>query len=73
MLARPVGQLRSELPACALGRALDGRIRGARAPYSWRSDVVFVGADEALAVFGIEDPARLRALFPEPEHLIVSE
>ena len=35
------------------------------------SDVVFVGADEALAVFGTEDPARLRALFPEPEHFIV--
>ena len=35
------------------------------------SDVVFIGADEALAVFGTEDPARLRALFPEPEHFIV--
>jgi 2-dehydro-3-deoxygluconokinase len=35
------------------------------------SDVVFVGADEALAVFGTEDPARLRALFPEPEHFVV--
>ncbi|MDT5323666.1 MAG: 2-dehydro-3-deoxygluconokinase [Mycobacterium sp.] len=35
------------------------------------SDVVFMGADEALAVFGTEDPAELRALFPQPEHLIV--
>jgi 2-dehydro-3-deoxygluconokinase len=35
------------------------------------SDVVLVGADEALAVFGTEDPARLRALFPEPDHFIV--
>jgi 2-dehydro-3-deoxygluconokinase len=36
-----------------------------------RSDVVFVGADEALAVFGTDDPTRLRALFAEPAHLIV--
>jgi 2-dehydro-3-deoxygluconokinase len=35
------------------------------------SDVVFMGADEALAVFGTDDPAELRALFPQPEHLIV--
>ncbi len=35
------------------------------------SDIVFLGADEASAVFGTDDPARLRALFPEPEHLIV--
>lgn len=36
-----------------------------------RSDVVFMGADEALAVFGTDDPAELRTLFPQPEHLIV--
>jgi 2-dehydro-3-deoxygluconokinase len=36
-----------------------------------RSDVVFLGADEALAVFGTDDPTRLRSLFPEPAHLIV--
>jgi len=30
------------------------------------SDVVFMGADEALAVFGTDDPAELRALFPNP-------
>ncbi|MEV6279752.1 sugar kinase [Nocardia sp. NPDC051832] len=35
------------------------------------SDVVFLGADEAGAVFGTEDADRLRALFPEPGHLIV--
>lgn len=35
------------------------------------SDIVFLGADEASAVFGTDDPARLRALFPEPKHLIV--
>jgi 2-dehydro-3-deoxygluconokinase len=35
------------------------------------SDVVFVGADEALAVLGTDDPARLRTLFGQPQHLIV--
>lgn len=34
-------------------------------------DVVFLGADEAEEVFGEGDPGRLRALFPEPRHLIV--
>jgi len=34
-------------------------------------DVVLLGADEALAVFGTDNPARLRALFPEPRHLVV--
>ncbi|MGW4848982.1 sugar kinase [Nocardia brasiliensis] len=35
------------------------------------SDVVFLGADEAAAVFGTGDPDALRALFPEPAQLIV--
>ncbi|MEV0248722.1 sugar kinase [Nocardia sp. NPDC050712] len=35
------------------------------------SDVVFLGADEAGAVFGTDDADRLRALFPEPAQLIV--
>ena len=41
------------------------------ARHARHSDVVFLGADEALAVFGTANPAQLRALFPEPEHLIV--
>ena len=41
------------------------------ARHARRSDIVFVGADEALTVFGTDDPARLRAMFTEPEHLIV--
>jgi 2-dehydro-3-deoxygluconokinase len=41
------------------------------ARHARRSDVVFLGADEALAVFGTDDPSRLRAMFSEPEHLIV--
>lgn len=35
------------------------------------SDVVLMGADEAHEVFGIDDPAALRAEFPEPRHLVV--
>ncbi|MFF2556994.1 sugar kinase [Nocardia sp. NPDC058058] len=35
------------------------------------SDVVFLGADEALEVFGMGEADRLRELFPEPRHLIV--
>ncbi|MEU7767865.1 sugar kinase [Nocardia sp. NPDC049190] len=35
------------------------------------SDVVFLGADEALAVFGTGHADELRALFPEPRQLIV--
>ena len=35
------------------------------------SDIVFMGADEAAQVFGTGDPAELRSLFGEPEHLIV--
>ncbi|MFI9511065.1 sugar kinase [Nocardia sp. NPDC052566] len=36
-------------------------------------DVVFLGADEAGEVFGTADPDRLRAMFPEPAHLIVKD
>ncbi|WP_306358250.1 sugar kinase [Nocardia sp. CC213A] len=35
------------------------------------ADVVFLGSDEAAAVFGTGDPDRLRALFPQPRHLVV--
>ncbi|WP_324192640.1 sugar kinase [Nocardia transvalensis] len=36
-----------------------------------RSDVVFLGADEAEEVFGTGDPVRLREMFPQPRHLVV--
>ncbi|WP_415977117.1 sugar kinase [Rhodococcus sp. 077-4] len=36
-----------------------------------RSDVVFMGADEAALVFGTSDPAELREMFPQPQHLVV--
>ncbi len=56
-------------PALWASRSADASEVLAR--HARHSDVVFLGADEALAVFGTGDPAQLRALFPEPEHLIV--
>ncbi|WP_234390824.1 sugar kinase [Nocardia suismassiliense] len=50
---------RAEKPADVLAR----HVRGC--------DVVFLGADEAGAVFGTDDADELRALFPEPPQLIV--
>ena len=38
-----------------------------------RSDIALVGRNEAVAVFGTDDPAELRALFPEPRWLIVKD
>ncbi|MFF2812940.1 sugar kinase [Streptomyces sp. NPDC058000] len=35
------------------------------------ADVVFVGADEALAAWGLPDPRAVRAALPEPETLVV--
>lgn len=35
------------------------------------SDIVLMGSDEALDVFGIDDAAALRAEFPEPRHLVI--
>jgi 2-dehydro-3-deoxygluconokinase len=56
-------------PALWATRAADASEVLAR--YVRHSDVVLVGADEAQAVFGTDNPARLRTLFSEPEHLIV--
>ena len=56
-------------PALWAARSADASEVLAR--HARHSDVVFLGADEALAVFGTDNPAQLRALFPEPEHLIV--
>lgn len=38
-----------------------------------RADVVLLGTDEAAAVFGTDDPQRLRALIPEPGILVVKD
>lgn len=37
------------------------------------ADLVLVGADEAERVLGESDPARLRALLPEPELLVIKD
>ncbi|MFD3535032.1 sugar kinase, partial [Streptomyces sp. NPDC058661] len=36
-----------------------------------RADLVFVGADEAEVLWGVADPAAVRAVLPEPEVLVV--
>lgn len=38
-----------------------------------RCDVVFVGDDEAMALWGAADPAAVRALLPEPGVLVVKQ
>jgi 2-dehydro-3-deoxygluconokinase len=38
-----------------------------------KSDIVLVGRNEAVAVFGTGEPADLRALFPQPRWLIVKD
>lgn len=48
------------------GRALVG-------DYVRRSDVVFCSRQDAEAVFGVGDPDDVRALFPEPRHLLVTD
>jgi 2-dehydro-3-deoxygluconokinase len=58
-------------PALWIGRAAEATETLGRVTRG--SDIVFMGADEALEVFGTDDPAQLRALFPQPEHLIVKD
>ncbi|WP_217178909.1 sugar kinase [Streptomyces sp. AC495_CC817] len=38
-----------------------------------RADIVFVGLDEAETLWGCRTPAEVRALIPEPSHLIVKD
>ncbi len=35
------------------------------------SNVVSMGSDEAALVFGTSDPAELREMFPQPQHLVI--
>ncbi|QBJ95881.1 sugar kinase [Rhodococcus sp. ABRD24] len=37
------------------------------------ADIVFVGADEAVRVFGSEDPAALRRILPGPRMLVIKD
>lgn len=38
-----------------------------------RCDIVFVGTDEAAALWGVTEPAAIRALLPEPEIVVVKD
>src|SRR6266702_2618670 len=55
------------------GGAETGRPASVLAGLANRADVVFIGTDEAEAVFGTDDPERLRALLPGPRVLVVKD
>ncbi|MFE6997722.1 sugar kinase [Microbacterium sp. NPDC057659] len=57
-------------PPLWLGREDVGR--AALADLARRADVVFVSEADALSVFGATDAGALRALLPEPRHLVVT-
>ncbi|MGW8761728.1 sugar kinase [Streptomyces sp. NPDC055815] len=48
-----------------------GRAPGVLLELARRADVVFVGADEAEVLWGVADPAGVRAVLPEPAVLVV--
>jgi 2-dehydro-3-deoxygluconokinase len=50
-----------------------GRPAAILAELANRADVVLLGTDEAEAVFGTDDPHRLRALLPGPRVLVVKD
>ncbi|MBR7825525.1 sugar kinase [Actinospica sp. MGRD01-02] len=50
-----------------------GRPAAILAELADRADVVLLGTDEAEAVFGTDDPHRLRALLPGPRVLVVKD
>ncbi|WP_091230614.1 sugar kinase [Microbacterium sp. 3J1] len=56
----------------ALWRGREDHGRTVIADYARRADVVFCTRPDADAVFGTDDPDRLRALFPEPRYLVVT-
>ncbi|HWG23897.1 sugar kinase [Actinospica sp.] len=56
-----------------LGSDLDHKPAAILAELANRADVVLLGADEAEAVFGTDDPQRLRALLPGPRVLVVKD
>ncbi|MCO4253263.1 sugar kinase [Pseudarthrobacter raffinosi] len=49
------------------------RARIALAPLIRASDTVFMGSDEALALFDTGDPEELRSMFPEPDELVIKD
>jgi 2-dehydro-3-deoxygluconokinase len=51
----------------------NGRPASILAGFANRADIVFIGTDEAEAVFGTDDPERLRALLPGARVLVVKD
>lgn len=58
-------------PALWRGREEEGRAQ--LTDLARRADVVFCTRPDAVAVFGTTDPQELRALLPEPRHLIITD
>ena len=58
-------------PALWRGREEEGR--AIVAGFARRADIVFCTRPDAEAVFGTSDPQELRALFPEPRYLLVTD
>lgn len=50
-----------------------GRDPGVLFDLARRADLVFLGADEAAAICGVDDPDELRRLLPEPRTLVVKQ
>lgn len=51
----------------------DGRAANVIARLANRADIVFVGLDEAQAVWGVTTAEQVRELLPEPRHLVVKD
>ncbi|MGS0561329.1 sugar kinase [Microbacterium aurugineum] len=58
-------------PALWRGRVAEGK--AIVSDFARRADIVFCTRPDAEAVFGTSDPQELRALFPEPRHLLVTD
>ncbi|WP_017203733.1 sugar kinase [Microbacterium algeriense] len=58
-------------PALWRGREEEGR--RIVSDFVRRADIVFCTRPDAEAVFGTSDPRELRALFPQPRHLLVTD
>lgn len=58
-------------PALWRGREDEGRT--VIADFARRADIVFCTTPDAVSVFGTDDPARLRALIPEPRYLLITD
>jgi 2-dehydro-3-deoxygluconokinase len=56
-----------------LWRGREVEARAVLTDLAHRADVVFCTRPDADAVFGTSDPRELRALFPEPRHLVVTD